>query len=48
MNGCLPLRCLRQAETPWKRVSLALVFQGVREGVFGFMIALLRLHIYFK
>jgi YQGE family putative transporter len=36
-----PLRCLRQAETPWKRVCLALVFQGVREGVFGFMIALL-------
>ncbi|SDN27824.1 MFS transporter, YQGE family, putative transporter [Paenibacillus sp. yr247] len=36
-----PFRCLRQAETPWKRVSLALVFQGVREGVFGFMIALL-------
>jgi YQGE family putative transporter len=36
-----PFRCLRQSETPWKRVSLALVFQGVREGVFGFMIALL-------
>ena len=37
----LPLRYLRQPETPWKRVSLALVFQGVREGVFGFMIGLL-------
>ncbi|MEC0225852.1 MFS transporter [Paenibacillus alba] len=36
-----PIRILRQSETPWKRVSLALVFQGVREGVFGFMIALL-------
>ncbi|MDD9266326.1 MFS transporter [Paenibacillus sp. GCM10023248] len=36
-----PIRCLKQNETPWKRVSLALVFQGVREGVFGFMIALL-------
>lgn len=36
-----PVRCLKQRETPWKRVSLALVFQGVREGVFGFMIALL-------
>lgn len=36
-----PIRSLRQAETPWKRVSLSLVFQGVREGVFGFMIALL-------
>jgi YQGE family putative transporter len=26
---------------PWRRVSLALVAQGIREGVFGFMIALL-------
>jgi YQGE family putative transporter len=37
----LPLRILRQPQTPWKRVSLALLFQGVREGVFGFMIGLL-------
>ena len=37
----LPLRILRQPETPWKRVSLALLSQGVREGVFGFMIGLL-------
>jgi MFS transporter, YQGE family, putative transporter len=37
----LPIRCLKQAETPWRRVSLALVAQGFREGVFGFMIALL-------
>ncbi|MBD0380061.1 MFS transporter [Paenibacillus sedimenti] len=37
----LPVRCLKQAETPWKRVFLALVAQGFREGVFGFMIGLL-------
>ncbi|RTE08714.1 MFS transporter [Paenibacillus whitsoniae] len=37
----LPLRIFRLAETPWKRVATALMFQGVREGVFGFMIGLL-------
>lgn len=37
----LPVRCLSQSDTPWKRVSLALVAQGFREGVFGFMIGLL-------
>jgi YQGE family putative transporter len=35
------LVCLRQKKTPWKRVSAALVAQGVREGVFGFVIGLL-------
>ncbi|WP_240344058.1 MFS transporter [Paenibacillus sp. SYP-B3998] len=37
----LPVRCLKQSGTPWRRVSLALAAQGFREGVFGFMIALL-------
>ncbi|TXK85535.1 MFS transporter [Paenibacillus sp. N3.4] len=37
----LAIRCLRQKETPWRRVALALVAQGFREGVFGFMIGLL-------
>ncbi|TDG00425.1 MFS transporter [Paenibacillus piri] len=37
----LAARCLRQKETAWRTVSAALVAQGVREGVFGFMIALL-------
>ena len=36
----LPLRCLRQ-KGPWRRVCAALVAQGVREGVFGFMIGLM-------
>jgi YQGE family putative transporter len=33
--------CLGNKETVWRPVSLALFAQGVREGVFGFMIALL-------
>ncbi|WP_248930184.1 MFS transporter [Paenibacillus hamazuiensis] len=37
----LTLRCLKRAETPWRTVGLALVAQGMREGVFGFMIALM-------
>ncbi|MDF2960098.1 MAG: transporter [Paenibacillus sp.] len=37
----LAARCLRQKGTAWRTVSAALVAQGVREGVFGFMIALL-------
>jgi YQGE family putative transporter len=37
----LPARSLREKGTPWRTVSAALVAQGVREGVFGFMIALL-------
>jgi YQGE family putative transporter len=37
----LAVRCLREKETAWRTVSLALVAQGMREGVFGFMIALL-------
>jgi YQGE family putative transporter len=37
----LPIRCLRSKGTPWRRVSLALVSQGLREGVFGFMIGLM-------
>jgi YQGE family putative transporter len=37
----LPIRCLRQAKSPWRRVGLALVAQGFREGVFGFLIGLL-------
>jgi len=36
-----PIRCLRQAETPWTRVFCAQIAQGFREGVFGFMIGLL-------
>ncbi|MFC5449564.1 MFS transporter [Paenibacillus aestuarii] len=36
-----PVRCLRQAGTPWARVFLAQIAQGFREGVFGFMIGLL-------
>ncbi|WP_281885227.1 MFS transporter [Paenibacillus sp. YYML68] len=37
----LSWRCLRNKETAWRKVVLALMAQGVREGVFGFMIALL-------
>lgn len=37
----LPMRVLKVPQTPWRRVTLALLFQGVREGVFGFMIGLL-------
>ncbi|MUG70888.1 MFS transporter [Paenibacillus validus] len=37
----LTWRCLRQKDTAWRTVSAALVAQGCREGVFGFMIALL-------
>jgi MFS transporter, YQGE family, putative transporter len=33
--------CLRAEHTYWRTVGAALVAQGVREGVFGFMIALL-------
>ncbi|MDQ1910216.1 MFS transporter [Paenibacillus sp. GD4] len=33
--------CLQKKNTAWRTVGLALVAQGVREGVFGFMIALL-------
>ncbi|MEK8127029.1 MFS transporter [Paenibacillus filicis] len=33
--------CLRQKDTQWRKVGLALAAQGVREGVFGFMIGLL-------
>lgn len=36
-----PVSCLKQKDTPWRRVSLALVAQGLREGVFGFMIGLM-------
>ncbi|RKN66093.1 MFS transporter [Paenibacillus ginsengarvi] len=35
------LRILKQAGSPWRRVSLALIAQGIREGVFGFMIGLM-------
>jgi YQGE family putative transporter len=34
-------RQLREEGSPWKRVSVALMAQGVREGVFGFVIGLL-------
>lgn len=34
-------RSLREAGGPWRTVSLAMVAQGLREGIFGFMIALL-------
>lgn len=37
----LTWRCLRRKDTAWRPVSLALVAQGIREGVFGFIIALL-------
>ncbi|SDC00370.1 MFS transporter, YQGE family, putative transporter [Paenibacillus sp. UNCCL117] len=33
--------CLRQKDTAWRKVGLALMAQGMREGVFGFMIGLL-------
>ncbi|MNI09785.1 Major Facilitator Superfamily protein [compost metagenome] len=36
-----PRDCLKQKDTPWRSVSLALIAQGLREGVFGFMIGLL-------
>lgn len=34
-------RCLSRGDAVWTRTFLAMVAQGVREGVFGFMIALL-------
>ncbi|MBP1993514.1 MFS transporter [Paenibacillus eucommiae] len=37
----LPWRCVKQEGTPWRSVSAALVAQGFREGVFGFMIGLM-------
>jgi YQGE family putative transporter len=37
----LPLRSIRRKGTPWRTVSLALAAQGLREGVFGFMIGLM-------
>ncbi|CAG7613995.1 hypothetical protein PAESOLCIP111_01666 [Paenibacillus solanacearum] len=37
----LTWRCLRQKDTAWRTVGLALMAQGFREGVFGFMIGLL-------
>lgn len=37
----LTWNCLKQKDTAWRTVCLALAAQGVREGVFGFMIALL-------
>ncbi|PZE20389.1 MFS transporter [Paenibacillus xerothermodurans] len=37
----LPWRCLRQKNPGWRTVTAALAAQGIREGVFGFMIALL-------
>ncbi|MEV3120715.1 MFS transporter [Paenibacillus larvae] len=40
-NWMLPLQCLRDKEAPWRSIAAALVAQGVREGVFGFLIALL-------
>ncbi|MFC0211466.1 MFS transporter [Paenibacillus chartarius] len=36
-----PVTCLKQPGTPWRRVTAALVAQGFREGVFGFVIGLL-------
>jgi YQGE family putative transporter len=37
----LPIHCLRQTNTMWRTVTAALIMQGIREGVFGFMIVLL-------
>jgi YQGE family putative transporter len=37
----LPARCLFKKGTMWRTVTLALIAQGIREGVFGFLIALL-------
>ncbi|TBL71465.1 MFS transporter [Paenibacillus thalictri] len=37
----LTIRCLKQKDTEWRKVWLALMAQGIREGVFGFIIALL-------
>ncbi|MBP1156815.1 MULTISPECIES: MFS transporter [unclassified Paenibacillus] len=37
----LTWRCLRQKDTVWRKVGLALMAQGIREGVFVFMITLL-------
>jgi YQGE family putative transporter len=37
----LPIRSVRKQGTPWRSVSAALVAQGFREGVFGFMIGLM-------
>lgn len=37
----LPFRSVRHRGTPWRSVCAALVAQGFREGVFGFMIGLM-------
>ncbi len=37
----LTYRALRQKEGPWRKIFAALVAQGVREGVFGFIIGLM-------
>jgi MFS transporter, YQGE family, putative transporter len=37
----LSWHCLKNKDTPWRKVSVALVAQGLREGVFGFMIGLM-------
>jgi YQGE family putative transporter len=37
----LPIRIVRKQGTPWRLVSAALVAQGFREGVFGFMIGIM-------
>lgn len=35
------LRRLREADSPWRKLSLALMMQGIREGVFMFVIGLM-------
>jgi YQGE family putative transporter len=37
----LGLRKLREKNNPWRTVSLAMIAQGLREGIFGFMVMLL-------
>jgi YQGE family putative transporter len=37
----LTIRCLKHKDTPWRKVGIALAAQGMREGVFGFIVALL-------
>ncbi|SEB96965.1 MFS transporter [Paenibacillus sp. GP183] len=37
----LPIRSISSKDTPWRPVSAALVAQGIREGVFAFLIGLM-------
>ena len=47
-NGCFLCGYLDNLKRLGSELALALLFQGVREGVFGFMIAVAGVHIHIK